>query len=255
VELPDAPAPAGEAPAPLARDAASSQAWGVQRPLFLTGMMGCGKTTVGRVLAHSQGVPLIDLDARLERMLGASVAELLAERGEPGFREAEAQALASLLAEPGFCGHGVVVATGGGAVLHPGSREAMDRVGTRIYLEVGVDELVRRLRPEVEADAQARPLLAGGPPGGALVPGGEPVGLAQRVAELLAARRSSYRAGAVCIDAHGEPAAVAARIVTAMQGSVGSPGGPAGLRGAPGHAAAEAGPPSGGALALGSEAV
>jgi shikimate kinase len=214
----------------------------VQRPLFLTGMMGCGKTTVGRMLAHAQGVPLVDLDARLERMLGASVAELLAARGEPGFREAEAQALSSLLAEPGFYGRGVVVATGGGAILHAGSREAMDRVGTRIYLEVGVDELVRRLRPEVEADGQARPLLAGGPPGS------EPLRLRQRVAELLAARRPSYCTAALCIDAHGEPPAVAARIVAAL-------GGAAGLCGGPGRAAPEAGSCSAAALALGSEAV
>jgi shikimate kinase len=244
----------------------------VQRPLFLTGMMGCGKTTVGRVLAHTQGVPLVDLDARLERMLGASVAELLAARGEPGFREAEAEALSSLLAEPGFGGRGVVVATGGGAVLHAGSCDAMDRVGTRIYLEVGVDELVRRLRPEVEADDQARPLLAGGPqqgsepvsrgsglapPGSELAPPGSsglappasgPARLRQRVAELLAARRSSYRAGALCIDAEDEPAAVAARIVAAV-------GGAAGLRGGPCQASPSASSSSADALALGSEAV
>ena len=62
--------------------------------------MGCGKTTVGRVLAHAWDVPFVDLDERIERVYGATVPELLAARGEPGFRDAEARALASLLAEP-----------------------------------------------------------------------------------------------------------------------------------------------------------
>jgi shikimate kinase len=165
--------------------------------------MGCGKTTVGRVLAHAWAVPFVDLDERIERLFAATVPELLATRGEPGFREAEARALASLLAEPGFAQRGVVVALGGGAVLDAAGRLAMDRAGTRIYLEVSEDELVRRLRPEVEADPGARPLLQGG-------------SLRVRVAELLVARGALYRAGALCIDAQGDPEAVAARITAAL---------------------------------------
>jgi shikimate kinase len=165
--------------------------------------MGCGKTTVGRVLAHAWAVPLVDLDERIERLFAATVPELLAARGEPGFRDAEARALASLLAEPGFSLRGVVVALGGGAGLDPAGRLAMDRAGTRIYLEVSEDELVRRLRPEIEADPGARPLLQGG-------------SLRGRVAELLVARGALYRAGALCIDAQGDPGAVAARITAAL---------------------------------------
>lgn len=181
----------------------------MQHPLFLTGMMGCGKTTVGRALADAQGVPLVDLDDRIERLFGATVPELVAAQGEPGLREAEARALQSLVAEPGFCGRGVVVATGGGTVLHVGNRQAMDRVGRRVYLEVSIDELVRRLWPLVEADPEARPLLHGGPPGSGLVR------LRERVTELLAARGPVYRAGALVVDAHGEPAVVAARVARA----------------------------------------
>jgi shikimate kinase len=192
---------------------------GVRRPLFLTGMMGCGKTTVGRALAHAQGVPLVDLDARIERVFGASVPELWAALGEPGFRALEAQALGSLLAEPGLSARGVVVATGGGAVLLADSREAMDRVGLRVYLEVGADELVRRLQAELEADPAARPRLQGGPDGGGPLP------LRRRVVELLAARGSIYRAGALSVDGHGDPAAVAARVaaVAGGQGTVAAP--------------------------------
>lgn len=166
--------------------------------------MGCGKTTVGRVLSQARGWVLVDLDERIERLFGVAIAELF-ERGEECFRARERRALESLLAEPGFAARAVVVATGGGAVLDPASREAMDRVGTRVYLEVGVDELVRRLRPTVDADEAARPLLQG-----------EAASLRGRVAELLASRRSAYRGGALCIDANDDPAVVAERIVVAL---------------------------------------
>lgn len=186
------------------------------RPLFLSGMMGCGKTTVGRVLALAQGVPLVDLDERIERLFFATVPELVATHGEPGFRTLESRALASLVAEPGFCERGVVVALGGGAVLDEGNRRAIDHAGPRVYLEVSVEELVRRLRPTVEADPDARPLLQ--PPLEPLLEEGGHGGgsLRLRVAELLAARGSSYRAGALCIDAHGDPAVVAARVMAAL---------------------------------------
>lgn len=181
--------------------------------------MGSGKTTVGRVLALARSVPFVDLDERIERVFGATVPELLAARGEPGFREAEARALASLLAEPGFSERGVVVALGGGAVLDPASRLAMDRAGTRIYLEVSEAELVRRLASDVAADPGARPLLQGSPSDAEGVRAGtgrHESPLPQRVAELLAARGSIYRTAALCIDAHGDPEAVAARITAAL---------------------------------------
>jgi len=183
----------------------------MQRPLFLTGMMGCGKTTVGRILAHALGVPLCDLDVRIERLFGASVPKLLAA-GEDRFRACERDALSSLLAEPGARGRGLVVATGGGAILDADSRAAMDDVGTRIYLEASVDELVRRLRQAEAADEGARPLLQGA------------TSLRARVAELLTARRALYRSAALCIDAQGDAVGVADRILVALGKDTGARG-------------------------------
>lgn len=188
---------------PLARDAGSSQARGVQRPLFLTGMMGCGKTTVGRILADEYDVPLVDLDARIERLFGRTVAALF-EDGEAGFRGCERQALRSLVAEPGVAGRGLVVATGGGAILDLSSCGVMDAVGTRVYLEVGVDELSRRLRADEAATPGVRPLIDDGS------------AVRRRVAELLAARRSRYRSAGLCVDGQGDPQQVAVRVMVAL---------------------------------------
>ncbi|MBC8072317.1 MAG: hypothetical protein IAG13_28605, partial [Deltaproteobacteria bacterium] len=91
------------------------------RPLFLVGMMGSGKTSVGRELARTRGVPLCDLDRRIEWIFGQGIDALLAE-GEPRLRAREHDALRTLVAEPGFAGRAIVVATGGGTPIDPRNR-------------------------------------------------------------------------------------------------------------------------------------
>jgi shikimate kinase len=163
-------------------------------PVFLVGMMGSGKTTVGRCLAALTGAAFCDLDQRLGRITGRTVAELFVD-GEPSFRALERAALRSLVAEPGFASRPCVVATGGGVVIDPDNRATMQRAGTIVHLEVPIDELVRRLG----ASASARPLLQSGAPRDVL-------------ADLLDARRDAYADGAVAIDGTGDADTVAARI-------------------------------------------
>ena len=174
----------------------------MRSPVFLTGMMGSGKTTVGRLLAAELDAVFVDLDDRIETMFGRSIADIFAE-SESRFRWLERLALTSLLAEPAFCARPVVVATGGGVVLDPDNREDMAACGTIAFIDVPVDELARRLVAQVSED---RPLLA--------ETSNDP---SQRLDELHAARRSAYLESSITIDGRGEPETVAARLVRALE--------------------------------------
>lgn len=173
----------------------------VGRPVFLVGMMGSGKTTVGQGLAGACRRPFCDLDARIERLYGRSVATLFSSAGEAGFRAAERHALSSLLDEPGFADRGCVVATGGGAVLAAEHRAMMRAVGTVVLLDVGVDTLLRRLAE----GAATRPLLTGADPRATLE-------------QLWASRRDAYHEGAVVVPAEDAADEVVARIVALLRG-------------------------------------
>ena len=170
-------------------------------PIFLTGLMASGKTTVGRRLAARTSATFVDLDERVERMFGRSVGELFAI-GEPTFRACEHVAFTSLLAEPAFAARDVVVATGGGLVVDARHRTAMADVGRVVWLHVPLDELARRL-----AETQAtRPLLAGAP-------------AHERLAALARERGDAYRDRAIEIDATGDPDAVVERVLAALGGT------------------------------------
>lgn len=118
-------------------------------PVFLVGMMGAGKTTVGRLLAQALQYEFIDADAELERRAGVRVATMFELEGEAGFREREAQLLAELTQRPG-----VVLATGGGAVLRADNRERLRARGLVIFLDVAAAEIARRTQHDL-----SRPLL------------------------------------------------------------------------------------------------
>ena len=117
--------------------------------LVLVGPMGAGKSSIGRRLADRFGLAFADADHAIEARCGTSVATIFECEGEAGFRAREREALAALLA-----GEGLLLATGGGAVLDPGNRELLRSRGFVVWLQVGVDEQLQRL-----ARDRTRPLL------------------------------------------------------------------------------------------------
>jgi shikimate kinase len=117
--------------------------------LSLVGMPGSGKSTVGRQLARRLGLPFHDSDHLIEQRLGCSIREYFAREGEAAFRDVEEQVLRELAQGPS-----AVVATGGGAVLRAGTREALRQGGKVIYLRSSPEELYRRVRHDTQ-----RPLL------------------------------------------------------------------------------------------------
>jgi len=120
-----------------------------RRALFLVGMMGAGKTTVGKRLARRLGWPFVDADRELEARLGVPVQTIFELEGEPGFRRREAALIDELTQRTD-----VVFATGGGAVLDAGNREALRSRGRVVYLRASVGDLWHRLRRD-----KVRPLL------------------------------------------------------------------------------------------------
>jgi shikimate kinase len=125
---------------------------GARASLVLVGMPGCGKTTVARHLARQLGLRFADSDHEIERRVGASVRDIFAHEGEEGFRVHEERVISELADEAQA--HGLVLATGGGAVLRPANRDALRRAGTVFYLRSTAEELHRRLRHDGQ-----RPLL------------------------------------------------------------------------------------------------
>lgn len=117
--------------------------------LFLIGPMGAGKSTFGKYLAKRFGLACIDLDAAIEARTGASVATIFELEGEAGFRRREAELLAELATRDG-----IVLATGGGAVLAPANRDVLRRRGFVVWLETSIDQQLQRL-----ARDRRRPLL------------------------------------------------------------------------------------------------
>ena len=121
--------------------------------------MGSGKTAVGRTLARTLGLPFHDSDAEIERRTGVDIPYIFDKEGEAGFREREREAIEALTAL-----EGIVLATGGGAVLLPQNRRLLAARGRVVYLETSVAQQAHRVR-----FGRNRPLLARGrcgrPPG------------------------------------------------------------------------------------------
>ena len=170
--------------------------------IFLVGMMGAGKTTLGRTLAQRLGLEFVDTDRVLVERTGVPVATIFEFEGEDGFRRREG----ALLAEMG-ARDGLVVATGGGAILSEENRSIMRAHGTVIYLRARLDNLWERTRHDT-----SRPLLATPDPRATL-------------ASLLAEREPLYRDAAhITVDTGAQSAStLVARVLAALRKADGLP--------------------------------
>jgi shikimate kinase len=122
--------------------------------IFLVGLMGSGKTTVGKLLAKAYSLAFFDSDHEIERRTGVKIPLIFDLEGESGFRKREAQVISELTNRKN-----IVLATGGGAVLLDQNRQALAKNGTVIYLCASVNELCHRTRGD-----RNRPLLQSGDP-------------------------------------------------------------------------------------------
>ncbi len=111
-----------------------------QRSIVLVGLMGVGKTTVGRRLAALLRLPVLDADHEIEEAAGCSVTEIFARFGESAFRDGERRVISRLLEGPRH-----VLATGGGAFMDPRTREAIKARGISVWLKADVDLLMDRV--------------------------------------------------------------------------------------------------------------
>jgi shikimate kinase len=152
------------------------------RTVVLVGMMGVGKSSVGKRLAQALGLPFRDADEEIERAAGQTINEIFASRGEAEFREGERRVIARLLDEPPH-----VLATGGGAFMHPETRALVKAKAVSIWLKADPEILARRVGRK-----DNRPLLRGKDPKTVL-------------AELLAARAPSYGQADLVIESTDGP--------------------------------------------------
>jgi shikimate kinase len=152
--------------------------------IFLVGMMGAGKTTVGRLLASFLEKKFYDSDREIQKRTGVSIPVIFEIEGEAGFRKRETEMLSELVTTGN-----IVLATGGGAVLRAENREMLRRSGTVIYLRATIDDLWRRTRHD-----KNRPLLQTQDP-------------RTKLAELYAQRDPLYRETAHIIVESGKRSA------------------------------------------------
>lgn len=163
---------------------------GLKRTIALVGMMGCGKTTVGRKLAESLGAPFIDSDEEIEKAAGLSVQEIFDRHGETEFRRGERRVIERILKGPP-----VVLATGGGAYMDAETRAALKEHATTVWLRADLDVMWRRVSRK-----GTRPLLKRDNP-------------KQVLADLFEQRAPTYALADVVVESNDGPAADAAASV------------------------------------------
>lgn len=124
------------------------------RSIVMVGLMGCGKSAIGRRLAAKLAIPFVDADEEIERAAGKTITEIFDDQGEPFFRERERKVISRLL-QSGT----QVLATGGGAFMNAETRESIRKSGVSVWLKADLPVLLRRV-----AKRDTRPLLRRGDP-------------------------------------------------------------------------------------------
>jgi shikimate kinase len=153
-----------------------------ERPIVLVGLMGAGKSTIGRRLAAALRLPFHDADAEIETAAGCSISDFFERYGEPAFREGERRVIARLLAGPRH-----VLATGGGAFMDPTTRALIKQMGFSVWLRADIGLLMERVlkRP-------TRPLLKNSDPRATME-------------RLMAERYPIYAEADLTVDSNGGP--------------------------------------------------
>jgi shikimate kinase len=164
------------------------------RPIVLVGLMGAGKTKIGRRLATRLDLPFFDSDEEIETAAGETIKEIFANRGEAVFRDGERRVIARLLGGPVH-----VLATGGGAFMDPATRRVIAQRGVSIWLRAELDILFARV-----SRRSNRPLLKTPDPRAVL-------------AELIDRRHPIYAEADITVDSgEGPPDATAGRAIAAL---------------------------------------
>ncbi len=154
----------------------------LQRSIVLVGLMGAGKSTVGRRLAAALHLPFYDADQEIETAAGCTISDFFERYGEAAFRDGERRVIARLLEGPRH-----VLATGGGAFMDAGTRQLIKQQGLSIWLRAGIELLMTRV-----AKRQTRPLLQTGDPRATME-------------KLMAERYPTYAQADLTVDSNGGP--------------------------------------------------
>ena len=175
------------------------------RSIVLVGMMGVGKSSIGRRLAARLGVPFVDADSEIEKAACMSIADIFARNGEAYFRNGEARVIGRLLD-----GGPQVLATGGGAVMNADTRVAIKAKGVSIWLSAELDVLMRRINKR----KNDRPMLQTADP-------------AATLRELLVAREPAYAQADLTVQSREVPHdAIVSEIMTLLAVFLNAPGSP-----------------------------
>lgn len=164
------------------QDSPPDEAKAEKRTIVMVGLMGAGKTSIGRRLGARLGLPFVDADDEIEAAAGSSIEDIFERHGEAGFRDGERRVIARLLDGPP-----IVLATGGGAFMDADTRERIAAKGISVWLRADIDTLVRRTSRRND-----RPLLKNGEPKEILI-------------RLMEQRHPIYQLADIVVDSFDAP--------------------------------------------------